>query len=139
LNEVVPNPTSNPESIPSNFDADILLVEDNPINKKLMTMMLTSFGCRVHTAERNAEALDILSTKKVDLILTDWFLMEDTCEEMLKTLLTRKETPPPIICITGDSTLDFEEKLKGLGVREVLMKADSKAVIKGALARHLSQ
>jgi PAS domain S-box-containing protein len=50
---------------------NVLLVEDNEINRDLAQMVLTKGQCHVLTAENGLEALKILTEKQVDLILMD--------------------------------------------------------------------
>ena len=49
----------------------VLLVEDNPINRKVVVNLLDRFGHQTETAENGAEALDILREKNFDLVLMD--------------------------------------------------------------------
>ncbi len=51
--------------------APILVVDDTPVNLKLMRLMLTHAGYDVRTAERAEDALDMLATYRPELILAD--------------------------------------------------------------------
>ncbi len=50
---------------------DILVVEDNPVNLRLVTVMLKSLGYEPATAGNGAEALTVLGTRAFDLVLMD--------------------------------------------------------------------
>jgi CheY-like chemotaxis protein len=50
---------------------DILVVEDNPVNLRLVTVMLKSLGYEPATAGNGAEALTVLATRAFDLVLMD--------------------------------------------------------------------
>lgn len=49
----------------------ILLVEDNPINQRLAVALLEKQGHRIDLAVHGQEALEILETKRFDLVLMD--------------------------------------------------------------------
>jgi PAS domain S-box-containing protein len=49
----------------------ILLVEDNPVNRKVAVGLLQKRGHRVHTAENGVEALRALETGPFDVVLMD--------------------------------------------------------------------
>jgi len=55
----------------ASFAADILLVEDNPVNQDVATAMLESTGCRVTVANNGAEALNTMTRRRFDLIFMD--------------------------------------------------------------------
>ena len=50
---------------------DILLVEDNPINQKLVVSLFKKWGHTVSVADNGQEALDILASKRFDIIFMD--------------------------------------------------------------------
>ena len=54
-----------------NFTADVLLVEDSPVNLEVGIGMLEGFGCRVDSAYNGQEALDSIGRKLYDLVLMD--------------------------------------------------------------------
>src|ERR1044072_1045203 len=49
----------------------IIIVDDNPVNMKLIRILLTGEGYDVHTAADAKEAIDVLSTVHPSLILMD--------------------------------------------------------------------
>jgi CheY-like chemotaxis protein len=53
------------------FEADVLLVEDSPVNLEVGMGMLEAFGCRVDTALNGLEALDAIDKKVYDVVLMD--------------------------------------------------------------------
>lgn len=67
---------SNPalEEAPKNkpmFEGDILVVEDNAVNQKLMQIFLSKAGLRVHQAFDGLEAVKMAADNKYDLIFMD--------------------------------------------------------------------
>jgi signal transduction histidine kinase/ActR/RegA family two-component response regulator len=53
------------------FDARVLLVEDNDLNRDVLRMMLERMGCSVDTAANGAEGVDAFCRGPYDLVLMD--------------------------------------------------------------------
>jgi signal transduction histidine kinase/AmiR/NasT family two-component response regulator len=49
----------------------VLLVEDNPVNQRLATLLLAKAGCRADVAADGMQALDMLRGHRYDLVLMD--------------------------------------------------------------------
>ena len=74
----VPIATTDPfdQSEPVWNNAIILIVDDDPLNRDLMQRRLSRQGCQVMVAPSGAEALKILQSQKVDLLLLDMIMPE---------------------------------------------------------------
>ena len=59
------------EGLRTDFDADVLLVEDNPENQKLAMKMLSNFGCRVDLVDNGLRAVEAAVDKRYDLVFMD--------------------------------------------------------------------
>ncbi len=68
---LVPGTLAKPEITPPFAGRRILLVEDNIVNQKVATALLSKLGCRVDVAANGREALDLTSQLTFDLILMD--------------------------------------------------------------------
>lgn len=90
----------------------ILVVDDEPLNLKMMQALLTREGCQVLTAPNGLEAL-ILAEKKPDLILLDIMMPEqdglETCRQ-----IKEKEHLRDIPIIFLSAYQDTETKTAGL-------------------------
>jgi|GEM_PF-2362228 len=64
---------ANRESLGSNsrFAAEVLLVEDAPVNLEVGTAILEALGCRVDTAGNGVEALNAIAGKQYDVVFMD--------------------------------------------------------------------
>jgi putative two-component system response regulator len=95
--------------------ADILVVDDQEIILKLLEETLRSEGYSVRTATNGYEALNAISEKKPDLIITDMLMPKMNGVDMVAKL---KESPDtrliPVIMLTG--LFDFDNKVKALEV-----------------------
>src|SRR5690606_9746796 len=59
-----------------NYPLSILLAEDNLINQKLATRILSKLGYEADVANNGKEAVDMLSSKNYDVILMDVLMPE---------------------------------------------------------------
>ncbi|MGB1907730.1 MAG: response regulator, partial [Spongiibacter sp.] len=50
---------------------ELLLVDDDPELLELLSMRLSAMGYRIHCAESGEQALRILSTEKIHLVISD--------------------------------------------------------------------
>lgn len=69
---------------------EILLVEDDGLYSKLLSYILENSGFVVDCATNGAEALDMIDTKKYDLIITDLLMPQTNGLELLKQLRAKK-------------------------------------------------
>lgn len=101
----------------------ILCVDDEQMNLRLLSMMLLPEGYQVLTAENGLQALQIVHSSSVDLILLDVMMPELDGYEVCRML---KEDPKyrniPVIMITALASKD--DRIKGIdvGVEEYLTK-----------------
>ena len=52
-------------------NVQVLLVEDNPVNQKVATLMLEKYGCHVTPAGNGMEAVKLFKNQNFDLIFMD--------------------------------------------------------------------
>lgn len=98
--------------------ANILVVDDQPINIKLLQRKLEREGYEVTTAYNGLECLKVVKERKPDLILLDVMMPEMDGIEACAKLKENEETETiPIIFITAKSSK--EGKLEGLEVGAV--------------------
>ncbi|MEW6186410.1 MAG: response regulator [Thermodesulfobacteriota bacterium] len=90
----------------------ILVVDDEPLNLKMMKALLAREGCLVLTAQSGKEAL-VLSEGKPDLILLDIMMPEQNGFETCR-LLKEKEGLKDIPIIFLSAFQDSETKIAGL-------------------------
>jgi class 3 adenylate cyclase/CheY-like chemotaxis protein len=98
-----------------NEAARILVVDDTPLNVKLLFDLLSAQGYRVQTASSGAEALRRIAEQMPDLVLLDVVMPEMTGYEVCKQVRDNPKTAAlPIVLVTS---LDpREEKIRGLEV-----------------------
>jgi PAS domain S-box-containing protein len=83
------------------IELNALLVEDNPVNQKLLSTVLERMGLQISTANNGLEALEILNSKKFDIIFMDIQMPEmdgyTATEEIRK-----RQINTPIIAISAN-------------------------------------
>lgn len=101
----------------------ILVVDDAPINRKLMRLLLTHEGYEVRTAEAAEEALDMLSEYRPELILADIQLPGMNGLDMARKV---KENPRTstirVVALTGCAMKDDRERALRAGCEDYITK-----------------
>ncbi|MBU5675137.1 response regulator transcription factor [Alkaliphilus sp. MSJ-5] len=100
---------------------NILVVEDDKNLSKLMTAVLKQNGYNVLNATDGVQALDILDTSHVDLIISD-IMMPNMDGYELTDQLRQSNYNLPILMVTAKES--FEDKKKGfiLGTDDYMVK-----------------
>jgi CheY-like chemotaxis protein len=105
---------------------NILLVDDNHHMRVLLTEILRAIGVRqVFEANDGAEALRIMRSQQVDIIMTDLAMQPLDGLDFVRRLRNTPESPnpmAPVIMITGHSTLRRVAEARDAGVNEFLSK-----------------
>lgn len=74
LVEIAENGPTRMESAPRNKGFQVLVVEDNPFNQKVVVAMLQKLGVRSVVAENGEQALALLDHQEFDLVFMDCFM-----------------------------------------------------------------
>jgi two-component system, cell cycle sensor histidine kinase and response regulator CckA len=101
----------------------VLLVDDEDILMEMGRDILQSLGYQVTATTDSRKALEIFRSghNQFDLVITDMTMPGMTGADLSKEILKLRSDIPIVLC-TGFSELINEEKAKGLGIREFLMK-----------------
>ncbi len=100
-------------STPLDNSQVILIVDDNDINRMLLSRMLAKKGFRLLEASDGTEAIEIATEELPDLILLDIMMPEMDGYEVCERLRENPETADiPVIFLSAKSETD--DKIKGL-------------------------
>ncbi len=99
----------------------ILLVEDEPINQKVVQLMLDNIGCTYNSANTGEVALDLAKKNHYDIILMDIQLPDIDGLEVTKQLRAAGINTP-IIATTAYSFDDELQNFIKSGMNDVLLK-----------------
>ena len=109
---------------------DVLVVEDNDVNRQVIEQMLKGLGCRAQLAGGAMEGLRALCEKRFDLVLMDIQMPGMDGIEALhvfrRGLGSRFAfvSPPdtPVIAVTANALPEDESRLRSLGFDDYLAK-----------------
>ncbi|MEN5089840.1 response regulator [Pseudomonas protegens] len=103
--------------------ADILLVEDNPVNQLVAKGMLSKLGCAVTVAAHGAEALNQLEHNRFDLVLMDCNMpVMDGYEASRQIRRSGRWPDLPIIALTANAMPEERERCRVAGMSDYLAK-----------------
>jgi CheY-like chemotaxis protein len=115
----------------------ILLVEDNPVNRRLAVFLLRAHGYEVREATTAMEAFEILQTDQPDLIVMDIQLPGMDGLEITRKLKEQPATADiPVIAVTSYAMKGDREKALAAGcVGYVTKPIDKNTFIQEVAAR----
>ncbi|WP_370087485.1 PAS domain S-box protein [Ekhidna sp.] len=107
------------------LNATILLVEDNIFNRAIAKDFLESWKCKVLEAGNGKEALDILESKEVDVVLLDLQMpVMDGFEtiSIIRSHSSESIKSLPVIALTAAALGDIENKVYQSGMDDFITK-----------------
>jgi two-component system cell cycle response regulator DivK len=120
--------------------ASILVVEDNAINLKLATLVLTNAGYQVYQARNGEAAIDVARRQAPDVILMD---VEMAGMDGLTATAILKQDPAtagiPIVAMTALSMRGDEEKIRAAGCDDYIGKPFRYPVLVARIAEILAR
>lgn len=117
----------------------ILLVEDHPVNQKVLAHQLREMGLQYSIASSGKEALDALSADDFDLVLMDWQMPEMDGLEATRRIrrLPSGIRRIPIIALTANANAGFREACLNAGANDYLSKPYTEAALAALLRQWL--
>ncbi|HLC99883.1 MAG TPA: response regulator [Patescibacteria group bacterium] len=101
----------------------ILLVEDDPLIRKITGDELTASGFIVHEAADGEAALEVILKRKVDLVLLDILLPKKDGLTVLRELKEKKKIPQlPVYILSSLSDMEKVAEGVSLGARGYFVK-----------------
>ena len=126
--------------------ANILVIEDNPVNQEVIGQMLRHFGCRVQLASSAIEGLRALCNQRFDLVMMDIQMPGMDGVEALG--LFRRgpgdrfafRTPPdtPVVAVTANALGGDRERFLGIGFDDYLSKPFRQSQLHTMLSQRLN-
>jgi hemerythrin-like metal-binding protein len=109
---------------------DILIIDDNPVNRRVASKILEQAGHKVTTAESGREAINILGQRTFDLALLDIQMPDMDGFDVARTI-TDPRSPVlrhdmPIIAVTGHTSRECRTMCANAGINTCLTKPFSK-------------
>jgi len=122
----------------SNEDILILVVDDHPINRMLLSGQLHTLGYQVKTAQDGVDALNVLKRIEADIVLSDVNMpnMDGYC---LTQTLREMEFRRPIIGVTANALADEKQRCLQAGMDDCLSKPVTLQELKTLLTGYADQ
>jgi two-component system, sensor histidine kinase and response regulator len=117
---------------------EVLLAEDNSVNRKLATALLEKRGHTVYVAENGREALSILDAKKADVVLMDLQMPVMDGFEAIRAIRTKEQRDGghlPIIALTAHAMQGDRERCLEAGADDYVTKPIRTADLFAAIER----
>ena len=120
--------------------ARVLVVEDNPINRKVTAKILERAGHTVDLADSGEAALDRLDSGGIDAVLMDVNMPGESgldTTKLLRFAEARDGPRLPVIALTADATAGTRARCLRAGMDDYLVKPVDPATLLATLDRHL--
>jgi two-component system, sensor histidine kinase and response regulator len=115
---------------------EILLAEDNPVNKKLATVVLERAGHRVFAVENGREALSALNHRSFDIVLMDVQMPEMdglSAAKAVRALEATRGGHVPIIALTAQAMQGDRQRCLDAGMDGYVVKPFDSAALLSAI------
>jgi two-component system, NarL family, capsular synthesis sensor histidine kinase RcsC len=133
--EEIPSPQQEVRQAPQK--GNVLLVDDNPVNRELIQQQLETLGYTVDTAEDGEVASRLWRDDRYDIVLTDINMPNMNGYELTRWLRARGVTLP-ILAVTATALASEKATCKQAGIDDLLLKPLSLERLDEAMSRHLA-
>ncbi len=123
-------------------NAKILVVDDNELNLEVFKGLVKQLFVQVETATRGADAIQLASLKKYDLIFLDHMMPDmDGIETLRKMREKDAETNgnTPVICLTANAISGAREQYLEAGFNDYLTKPIDPAELEEMMIKYLPE
>ncbi|WP_462322944.1 response regulator [Halochromatium sp.] len=131
-----------PPPVTRQFDARILVTEDNPVNEKVVRMMIERLGAELVVVGNGQLAVDHLANNRdIDLVLMDVHMPVLNGLEATRLIREHEKehdlSPIPIIAMTASALTRDRENCKAAGMNDFMSKPVKRQDLDEALAQWL--
>ena len=116
----------------------VLVVDDEPHMRRVLEIMLQKAGHSVYAAGNGREALEILRSKPVDLVITDMRMPEMNGIELL-IRLREDGSEIPVIVITAHGSIESAVEAMKYGASDYILRPFDIDALELAIARVLNE
>lgn len=119
-------------------DLELLIVEDNELNRLVMQKMLVHYGLYFECAENGLEAVDKVRSKQYDLILMDLHMPEMDGFNATKKIRDMG-IKTPIIAVSANVTAEAIKAANDAGMEDYISKPFSRSQLEELLLHYWKQ
>ena len=120
--------------------ADLLVVDDTPVNLTVFTSLLSRTKIRIDTALDGDEAISMYKQKHYDMVFLDHMMPDKDGIETLTEMRGLTDTPndgTPIVCLTANAISGMREKFINAGFDDYITKPIDPDRLESMLLRYL--
>ncbi|MCL6744820.1 two-component system sensor histidine kinase RcsC [Kosakonia sp. R1.Fl] len=121
-----------------NDDMMILVVDDHPINRRLLADQLGSLGYQCKTANDGVDALNVLSKNPIDIVLSD-VNMPNMDGYRLTQRIRQLGLTLPVIGVTANALAEEKQRCLESGMDSCLSKPVTLDILKQTLAAYAAR
>lgn len=116
---------------------NILFIEDDPMNRRVVRDMLDVAGASMVEADRAEEGLRRIDEEEFDVVLVDLRMPGMDGFEAIRRIRAREDEKAalPIIVVTADTAADLADRCLAAGADEVLFKPVAMDALFDAIGR----
>ncbi len=122
------------EEFAERYPFRMLIAEDNPMNQRLITLIITKLGYNPDLAVNGREALEMLSQKMYDLVLMDIQMPELDGIKATEMIRERYGAQPLIMAMTANAMSQDIERCFAVGMDDYISKPLDIELLVGKLA-----
>jgi signal transduction histidine kinase len=125
---------------PDQFNALILVVEDNVINQRVARVMLQKLGCQVDMAPHGQEAVKLVGSTHYDLVLMDCQMPVMDGYEATQLIREKFSSDQlPIVAMTANALPPDRERCMNVGMNDFMAKPVKLIAMRSILNKWLNQ
>lgn len=107
----------------SNRKPTVLIIDDDPTTRRVLTGGMAMAGLPVHVAASAEEASNVLAEKSVDVIVTDLIMPRFNGVELIQAIREAPHTKHlPVIVLTSGGNLELIAQANTAGANEIHQK-----------------
>lgn len=120
---------------------NVLFIEDDPMNRRVVKDMLDVAGARLTEADSAERGLALIDSNGFDIVLVDLRMPGMDGFEAIRRIRAREDAKAklPIIVVTADTAVDLRERCLEAGADEVLFKPVAMDSLFDAIGRQLAR
>jgi len=116
-------------------DISVLVCEDNPVNQRLVRVILENFGCKVDVVADGRQSIDKLRRNSYDIVLMDLQMPVMGGLDAARVIRKELDRNIPIIALTAAAMKEDEERSLSAGMNDHLAKPISSEKLKEKLIK----
>ena len=118
----------------------VLFVDDEPVNRKVVGVMLDASGIDMSEASDAAAGLRMIEAERFDVILMDLRMPGMDGLSAIETIRARSDDRAgvPVVLVTADASIDLDDRAKAAGSDRLVRKPVDMTLLFDAMAQAMS-